>query len=203
MMALRMPRGAEREYIATSGICAVYVAALPAGPAYVGISRDLLHSLRALRRKWPALQITAAFWVQAKSDARLICREVNSSLPHGEQGLLVATAKAAERKVENVAAHMGIALTDHATVLMRTRAAVAYIERQIAQAQATGELQWFNRAFRSWRLQAKQYGRSMSYAEARARLRQKLFRQLLSNEVQNEPKSLFPPLPGIDFRVSG
>ena len=89
---------------------------------------------------------------------------------------------------------MGIALTDHDTVLMRARSAVAYIERQIAQAQATGELQWFNRAYRSWRLQAKQYGRTMSYAEARARLRQKLFRQLLSNEVQNEPTSLFPPL---------
>ena len=31
-MALQLPRGAEREYIATSGIVAVYVAALPAGP---------------------------------------------------------------------------------------------------------------------------------------------------------------------------
>ena len=88
-------------------------------------------------------------------------------------------------------------------MLIRARAAVAHIERQIAQAQATGELQWFNRAYRSWRLQAKQYGRSMSYAEARARLRQKLFRQLLSNEVQNDPSQLFPPLPGIDFLVSG
>jgi hypothetical protein len=203
MMALQLPRGAEREYIATSGIVAVYVAALPAGSAYVGISRDLLHTLRALRHRWPALQITAAGWVQAKSDARLICREVNSRLAQGQQGLLIANAKTAQRKVENVAAHMGIALTDHDTVLIRARAAVAHIERQIAQAQATGELQWFNRAYRSWRLQAKQYGRSMSYAEARARLRQKLFRQLLSNEVQNEPKSLFPPLPGIDFLVSG
>lgn len=92
-MALQLPRGAEREYIATSGIVAVYVAALPAGPAYVGISRDLLHSLRALRRRWPALQITAAGWVQAKSDARLICRAVNSRLGQGQHGLLVANAK--------------------------------------------------------------------------------------------------------------
>src|SRR5204862_7754824 len=118
MMASQLLRGAERECIAASNIVAIYVAALRAGPAFVSFSRDLLHSLPSVRRKWRALQITAAFWVQAKSDARLICREVNSSLPHGEQGLLVATAKAAERKVENVAAHMGIALTDHATVLM-------------------------------------------------------------------------------------
>ena len=141
--------------------------------------------------------------MQAKSDARLICREVNSRLGQGQQGLLVANAKTAQRKVENVAAHMGIALTDHDTVLIRARSAVAHIEQQIAQAQATGELHEFNRAYRSWRLQAKQFGRSMSYAEARARLRQKLFRQLLSNEVQNDPRQLFPPLPGIDFLVSG
>jgi len=100
-MALKLPRAAEREYIATSGIVAVYVAALPAGPAYVGISRDLLHSLRALRRRWSALQITAAFWVQAKSEARLICREVNCRLAQGQHGLLVANAKTAQRKVEN------------------------------------------------------------------------------------------------------
>lgn len=59
-----------------------------------------------------------------------------------------------QRKVENVAAHMGIAVTDHDTVLMRARSAVAYIEQQIARAQATGELHEFNRAYRSWRLQS-------------------------------------------------
>jgi hypothetical protein len=80
---------------------------------------------------------------------------------------------------------------------------VAYIEQKIEQPQATGELSWFNRAYRSWRLEAKQYGRSMSYAEARARLRQNLFRQILTNEHQNEPNQLFPPLPGIDFPVPG
>lgn len=202
-MALHLPKAAEREYIATSGICAVYVAALPAGPAYVGISRDLLHTLRALRHRWPALLITAAFWMQAKSDARLICREVNRCLAQGQQGLLVANAKTAQRKVENVAAHMGIVLTDHETVLTRARTAVAYIEQQIEQAQAAGQLHEFNRAYRSWRLQAKQFGRTMSYAEARARLRQKLFRQLLTNDGQNEPAPLFPPLATIDFSVSG
>jgi len=117
--------------------------------------------------------------------------------------LLVANAKDAQRKVENVAAHMGIALTEHATVLSRARTAVAYIEQRIKQAQATGELSWFNSAYRAWRLEAKQVGRGMSYAEARARLRKNLFRQILSNEVQPGPNQIFPPLPGIDFSVSG
>ncbi|MEH2565351.1 hypothetical protein [Bradyrhizobium sp. AZCC 2289] len=202
-MVLKLPRAAEREYLVVYGIVAVYVAALPAGPALVGISRDLLHSLQSLRRRWPALQITAAFWVKDKTEARLICREVNSSLAHGQQGLLVANAKTAQRKVENVAAHMGIALTEHDTVLLRARSAVAFIEERIAQAQAAGELSWFNSAYRAWRLEAKQQGRGMSYAEARARLRQNIFRQILTNETQINPKRIFPPLQGIDFSVSG
>ncbi|UGY12504.1 hypothetical protein HAP48_0028205 [Bradyrhizobium septentrionale] len=199
-MALMLPRGAVREYLAIYGVVAIYVAALPAG-AFVSCSRDLLHSLLALRRRWLALQITCAYWVKDKTDARLICREVNASLSRGDDGLLVATARTAQRKVENVAAHMGIALTEHDTVLARARTAVAYIEQRIAQAQAAGELAWFNSAYRAWRLEAKQQGRGMSYAEARARLRQNIFRQILTNEVQTGPHHIFPPLPGIDFPV--
>ncbi|WLB66047.1 hypothetical protein QIH96_13145 [Bradyrhizobium japonicum] len=203
-MALKLPRQGEREFIAAYGIVAVYVAALPDGGSLVGFSRDLLHSLLTLRRRWPGLHITAAFWVKDRSEARLISNEVNASLMHdGERRLLLADAKAAERHVENVAAHMGIALTEHATVLTRARTAVAYIEERIAQAQAAGELAWFNAAYRAWRLEAKRQGRGMSYAEARARLRQNLFRQILTNDVQINPKQIFPPLQGIDFSASG
>jgi hypothetical protein len=202
-MALKLPRAAEREYLAVYGIVAIYVAALPSGPAFVSFSRDLLHSLLTLRRRWEGLQITCAYWVKDRTEARLICRDVNYSLGRSDEGLLVATARTAQRRVENVAAHMGIALTEHDTVLMRARNAVAFIEERIAQAQAAGELQWFNSAYREWRLEAKQCGRGMSYAEARARLRQNIFRQVLTNEVQINPKQIFPPLPGIDFSVPG
>lgn len=203
-MALKLPRGAEREYLAIYGIVAIYVAALPAGAStFVSSSRDLLHSLLTLRRRWPALQITCAYWVKDKTEARLIMREVRASLAHGDDGLLVATARTAQRCVENTAAHMGIALTEHDTVLRRARTAVACIEQRIAQAQAAGELAWFNSAYRAWRLKAKQQGRGLSYAEARARLRKNIFRQILTNEVQIGPQQIFPPLPGIDFPVSG
>jgi hypothetical protein len=201
-MALKLPRAAEREYLVIYGIVAVFVAALPEGPAFVSFSRDLLHSLLTLRRRWRGLQITSAYWVKDKTEARLICREVNSSLARGDEGLLVATAKTAQRKVENAAAHMGIALTEHDTVLLRARSAVAFIEQRIEQAQAAGELRWFNSAYRAWRLEAKQHGRGMSYAEARARLRQNIFRQILTSEVQIGSIQIFPPLPGIDFPVS-
>jgi hypothetical protein len=193
-MALKVPRGAEREYIAASGIVAIYVAALPSGPTRVGMSRDLLHSLLAIRRRWMGTIITCAYWLQSETDARLIMREVYNSLAHGNEGLLVANAKTAQRRIENVAAHMGILLTDHGTVLQRARCAVQYIEQQIEQAQANGELSWFNAAYREWRLQARSQGRTMVYAEARARLRRAMFRQILDVESQEVPASLFPAL---------
>ncbi|RXG91567.1 hypothetical protein [Bradyrhizobium zhanjiangense] len=201
---IKLPRAAEREYLAIYGIVAVYVASLPQGASLVGFSRDLLHSLLTLRRRWPGLHIASAFWVKNRGEARLIATEVNRSLMHvGEQKLLMADAKAAQRHVENVAAHMGIQLTEHATVLMRARSAVAFIDAKIAQAQANGELAWFNSAYRAWRLEAQREGRGMSYAEARARLRQNIFRQILTNDSQIDPASIFPPLQGIDSSVSG
>jgi hypothetical protein len=193
-MALRLPRAAEREYIAAANVVAVYVAALPSGPSYVSTSRDLLHSLIALRRRWNGVRIVSAHWLEGKTEARLICREVNESLPRGASGLLVANAQAATRRVENAAARMGFVLTDHADVLLRARAAVAFVEDKIEQQQASGELAWFNQAYREWRLAAKAEGRSMTYAEARARLRRHIFREVLSSEFVAVSKSIFPPL---------
>ena len=87
MMALRLPRAAEREYIAAANVVAVYVAALPSGPSYVSTSRDLLHSLIALRRRWSGIRIVSAHWLEGKTEARLIWREVNAGLPRGASGL--------------------------------------------------------------------------------------------------------------------
>jgi hypothetical protein len=195
---LKLPRAAEREYLAAYGIVAVYVATLPSDGALVGFSRDLLHSLIAIRRKHRGGHISCAYWVKDRTEARLITRQVNDDLAFTQHD-----ARTAQRRIENVAAHMGIAITDHATVLMRTRSAVAYIEDKIVQAHASGELQWFNSGYRAWRLEAKRHGRGMSYSEAKARLRQKIFRQVLLGEGQTCSQELFPPLPGIDFRVPG
>jgi hypothetical protein len=200
-MTLKLPRGAEREYIAASNIHAVYVAALETGPSLVATSRDLLHSLIAIRRRWMGAIISCAYWMQQKSDARLIVRQVYDELGHSDEGLLVAHAKTAQRKVENVAAHMGITLTEHDVVLMRAKSAVASIEGRIDELQQTGGLREFNKSYRAWRLQAQQIGRGMSYREARSRLRQKIFRELLSDSSQQLSQQLFPPLPGIDFPV--
>ena len=140
------------------------------------------------------------FRSEGKTEARLICREVNASLPRGASGLLVANAKAAQRCIENVAARMNVTLTDHADVLHRASAAVAFVENHIREAEANGELRWFNQAYRTWRLAAKAEGRTMSYAEARARLRRQMFREVMSSEFFPVSKPIFPPLRTLNLR---
>ena len=67
---------------------------------------------------------------------------------------------------------LGITLTDHATVLVRARAAVVKIEAGMAWAQMTGVLHEFNQEYRRRRLEAQRRGeRFMGYAQATARLR--------------------------------
>jgi hypothetical protein len=174
-------------------------AALPSGPTLVRTSRDLLMSLLAIRRRWDGAIITAAFWMQDKREARLLCREVNAGFAHGSEGLLVANARDAQRRIENVAAHMGIMLTDNDIVLLRARNAVEFIDRRIDQLQAEGKLHALNRAYRAWRIAAKSEGRVMTYSEFRARLRKKFLQQFLVTECHRGSEQLLPPLKGLDF----
>jgi hypothetical protein len=63
---------------------------------------------------------------------------------------------------------LGIALTDHATVLARAKAAVARIEAGMAWAQSTGVLHEFNQEYRRRRLEAQGRGhRFMNNAQWR------------------------------------
>jgi hypothetical protein len=186
-MPLPLPRRAEREYIAISGITAVYVAARPRAPPLVRRSRDLLHSELAIRQKCPGARIVYACWIDDRSEARLIVRELNLDPAK------LTSADVAIRQLENVAAHMAIALTEHDVVLRRAAAAVKHIEAKIAEQQASGELRWFNRMFRQWRIDAKKCGKSMSYAEARARLRRNMFHAVIGRSEQ--APMVFPPLP--------
>jgi hypothetical protein len=97
---------------------------------------------------------------------------------------------------------MGFVLTDHADVLLRARAAVAFVEDKIEQQQASGELAWFNQAYREWRLAAKAEGRSMTYAEARARLRRHNFSRSAVVRVRRSFKIHFPSAANIKFGLT-
>jgi hypothetical protein len=190
-MAFILPRGAEREYLTVYGVVAVYVVELLTGETMVGTSRDLLQSLLSIRRRYEGAAIVSAHWVKDADEAQLICREI----VRDSEGVLM-NARTVRARIETAAARINVALTDHGAIMERVRAAVEYVEGKIAEAQASGELRWFNRAFRAWRLEAKQHGRTMSYAEARARLRRAIYRKILFGEVcEIAPlPNVFPPL---------
>src|ERR1700741_1295654 len=177
-MAVILPPRAEREYLTAYGVVAVYVAKMPTGNAMAGISRDLLPSLISIRRRHVGAAIVAAYWAKDADDAQLIRDEIERN----SDGVLM-TARALQARIELAAARANVLLTDHDTIMERVRLAVDYVEDRIEQAQAAGELRWFNQAYQSWRLEAKAQGRVMTYAEARARLRRAIYRQILLGEA--------------------
>jgi hypothetical protein len=79
-----------------------------------------------------------------------------------------------------------IPVTDHDVVMTRVAATVRLVEHKIEQANKRGELQWFNSAYREWRLHAESLGRVMTYGEARARLRRAVITQGLSSQTFRE-----------------
>jgi len=172
-----LPRGAEREYLTVYGVVAVYIVELPTGKTMLGTSRDLLQSLQAIRRRHTGAAIVAAYWAKDLVEAQRICQEAMRD----SEGVLM-NARTVQARIEIAGDRMNLALTDHETIMQRARMAVEYVEGKIAEAQAAGELRWFNRAFREWRLEANAHGRTMSYAEARARLRRAIYRQILFSE---------------------
>ena len=176
-MAFILPRGAEREYLTVYGVVAVYVVELPTGKTMLGTSRDLLQSLQAIRRRHIGAAIVAAYWAKDLVEAQRICQEAMRD----SEGVLM-NARTVQARIETAGDRMNVALTDHDLIMQRVRMAVEYVEGKIAEAQAAGELRWFNRAFREWRLEANARGRTMSYAEARARLRRAIYRQILFSE---------------------
>jgi hypothetical protein len=90
---------------------------------------------------------------------------------------VIRAARRHSGDIPTAASALLVVLTDHATVLARAKAAVAKIEAGMARAQRDGALSEFNRQYRQRRLEAAADGRRfMTYAQARARLRQVLGR---------------------------
>jgi len=90
----------------------------------------------------------------------------------GKAGPVIREARRHTGDILAAARALGVTLTDHATVLARTKAAVARIEAGMAWAQRTGPLHEFNQEYRRRRLEAQRRGeRFMGYAQATARLR--------------------------------
>jgi hypothetical protein len=76
-------------------------------------------------------------------------------------------------------------LTEHDVVVERAQAAVAQLNAKLVAAQAKGDLQFFNRAYREYRLACKERGeRAMVYGVALAKLR-----QLMAGAAAGSPAS--------------
>ena len=184
MIAFEIPHGAEREYLITFGVAAVYIGTSPVGvPSIVGASRDLNLTLRAMQRKWPGSEIAWAFWVKDRDTAEAVAAEINGALPHDQEGLLAVRGEIARLQIEATASGWNIPLTTHDAAMARVKSSVRRVREMIDAANASGELAWFNAAYRAWRLDAKKVGTGMSYAEARARLRKAVTKRLITSNV--------------------
>ncbi|MBO4221989.1 hypothetical protein [Bradyrhizobium neotropicale] len=194
-----LPRGALREYLIASHVAAVAVAIVPTGQCRVVATRDPGRTLVALRREFHGIELASIFWVESPEMARLIATEVSLPRVKDERGLMEGPASQLVRAIEATAARMNISLTEHAVVMRRVRSAVHLVKTKIAEAQARGELGWFNKAYREWRLEAKKVGRVMSYAEAQARLRRAAVVRALSGDFTDAGiemlPAIFPKLP--------
>jgi hypothetical protein len=146
------------------------------------------------------MELASISWVESIEAARLIATEVCLPRAKDERGLMEGPPSTLVRAIEATAARMNISLTEHALVMRRVRTAVHTVKTKIAEAHASGELRWFNMAFRAWRLEAKKVGRVMSYAEALARLRRAAVVRLLSGGDFTDEllPAIFPKLPVSD-----
>ncbi len=90
------------------------------------------------------------------------------------EAVLAGALARAVRSGEDVpvaAARLGIAISDHATVARRASAAVARIEAALQQAEAGGDMKFFNTEYRRRRQAARRRGQGfITYNRARARL---------------------------------
>ncbi|MGX1151421.1 hypothetical protein [Bradyrhizobium ottawaense] len=194
-MDFEMPHGADREYLIVFGVAAIYVATIPRGePCIVGVSRDLSQTFDSIRDRWPWSEIGCAFWVKDRETAEALVTEATEVLPRDPEGRLAVRAEFARRQIELVAERWKVPLTDHDAAMSRVHAAVRRVQEKINEANTSGDLAWFNSAYRSWRIEAKKFGRVMSYAEALARLRKAVTKRLITLDVIDLDAALLPDI---------
>lgn len=178
---IEIPEHCEREYFRAFGITALYVAATPArAPCRIGFTRDLGRSIESIRARshW-SIDIVHAWWLHDVTGARAIVAAVTDGFPTDTNGCLDAHVDDVALRVEASARSMRLSLTPHANALRNVRIAVARVDTVIASANGSGELAWFNRAYRDWRASAPASAAlALPYPLARSRLRAAIVRRL-------------------------
>jgi hypothetical protein len=122
----------------------------------IGAGSDLVHAEQPI---W-------CMWCNSRRSAEEILTAVNDRYS-GTESATRAIAAAADR--------LGIQLSSHCTVMARTKAVVAALDKRLSSAQQTGALAFVNREYQRRRLEAAKSGaKFMSYSEAQRRLRKAL-----------------------------
>jgi hypothetical protein len=92
-----------------------------------------------------------------------------------ELGSVIKRANANSGDVPKAAAKLGVRLVEHSAAVQRTEELVRRLDVRMPAAQAEGDLQAFNRAYRRYRLSATAAGQPVvNFTVARSRLRQAL-----------------------------
>jgi hypothetical protein len=90
-------------------------------------------------------------------------------------GRVLKRARADHTDIVKAAAALGISLVEHSTAMQRNEELVRRLDARVANAQRTGDLQFFNRAYREYRLDCLTRGEpAMSNTAAKSRLKASL-----------------------------
>jgi hypothetical protein len=177
---LELPDAGLQRYLRRFNIAAVYIIAGPAGfPCIIGASTDLAIERAAARKVWlkdPDPPVLAAAWwcFDLRTAQQVVTLALASDLRQVKRdgSRFAVTVSDASTAIIAAAGRLRFRLTEHAAVLARAKAAGVNLESKLAAAQDAGQLREFNQEYRRRRLAAKMVGgRSISYREARARLR--------------------------------
>lgn len=180
-MSLRMPGAAEREYLKAIGLAVVHLWRC-GDSCIVGNSRDLERSAREIETRNQCAELIAAWWVSGRDAAGEIVNRTASALPVDLSGIFIdADADLVRRVILENARTIGARPTEHATVLKRAALVAERVREMLNDANRTGRLQWFNRAYRDYRagVEGGSGTRAISYAAARAKLCTALARRLV------------------------
>lgn len=173
-----LPNESEREYLDAFGVVSLYVAASPAGePCMVGTTSDLGATLDQLRKQWHwSIEFVEVFLVADDATARRLIDAIHARIPVALRDRLDTSASQVVALIVREAFGRRIKITGHEQALVRVRAALHRVDDVIDKANDSGELAWFNAAYRAYRLSKGDL--AMSYNNARAMLRSAMVRRL-------------------------
>jgi hypothetical protein len=185
---IHYPTTSQRDYLIAFDAVAICITE---SPLSARITRDPLRSRIALRNAFPEMVIKQIIWVQGEKDARTLTRALPAHL---------ASVEAIESEIRKLSETLHIAITDNKVAIQRAHHAVRALDAALAQAQARGDLAFFNQAYTNYRKHRSRGGRRViPYRVAFSRLRRALARAAFTPEQSwPDPKSMRESVFGFD-----